>query len=120
MIRNALAQLIIVRNLLYKVVTWPELRSLLLLVNYTCKEALINSSSTVPKIINKSFLFNKAILKQKLLSSLTLIHLLINAWTSPNWKTFVAIYAHFIKSTGVLRKALLALPYLPSKYGGDK
>lgn len=120
MIRDALAQLIVVRNLLYKAVTWPELRSLLLLVNYTCKEALINSSSTVPKIINESFLLNKAILKQKLLSSLTPIHLSINAWTSPNRKTFIAIYGYFIKSTGVLRKALLALPYLPGKHGGDE
>ena len=118
--RDALAQLIIVRNLPYKAVTWPELRSLLLSVNYTCEEALINSSSTVPKMIDESFLLDKAILKQKLLSSLTPIHLLINAWTSPNWKTFIAICAHFVESTGVLRKALLALPYLPGKHGGDE
>ena len=63
MMRDALAQLIVVRNLPYEAVTWPELRSLLLLVNYTCEEALIDSSSTVPKMIDESFLLDKAILK---------------------------------------------------------
>lgn len=37
-----------------------------------------------------------------------------------NRKTFIAICAHFVESTGVLRKALLALPYLPGKHAGDK
>ena len=35
-------------------------------------------------------------------------------------ETFIAICAHFVESTGVLKKALLALPYLPGKHSGDK
>jgi hypothetical protein len=120
MIRDAFAQLIVVRNLPYKAVTWPELQALLLAVNYTYEKALINSSSTVPKIIEESFLLNKAIVKQKLLSSLTPIHLSLDAWTSPNRKTFIAICAHFVDDISVLRKALRALPFLPSKHGGDE
>ena len=74
----------------------------------------------MPKLIKDSFLLNKALLKQKLSTSLTPIHLSLNAWTSPNQKTFIAICTHFINNTSVLRKALLALPFLPSAHGGDK
>jgi hypothetical protein len=110
----------VVRNLPYDAITWPELQALLLTVNYTCEEALIDSSNTVPKVIKKAYVLNKEILKQKLQSSLTLIHLSLNAWTSPYQKTFIAICSHFVDDTGVLRKALLTLPFLPSKHGGDK
>jgi hypothetical protein len=74
----------------------------------------------VPRIIKESYLLNKEVLKQKLLSSLTPIHLSLNAWSSPNQKTFIIICGYFINDTGVLQKALLALPFLPSRYGGDK
>ena len=62
-IQEALAQLIVVRNLPYKAVFWLEFYALLLSVNYTCKEALISFSNTVPKLIKDSFLLNKAFLK---------------------------------------------------------
>lgn len=74
-----MAQLIVVQNLLYEAVTWPELRALLLAVNYTCNEVLVDSSATVLKLIEELFLLNKAILKQKLHTSLTLIYLSLNA-----------------------------------------
>ena len=32
----------------------------------------------------------------------------------------MAICAHFVDDTGKLRKALLALPFLPGKHGGDE
>ncbi len=112
--------MIVVRNLPYEAVTWPELRALLLAVNYTCDEVLVDSSATVLKLIEESFLLDKAILKQKLHTSLTPIHLSLDAWSSPNRKTFIAICAHFVDSTGVLRKALLALPFLPGRHGGDE
>lgn len=45
---------------------------------------------------------------------------MLDAWTSPNRKTFIAICAHFVDNSRVLRKALLALPFLPGAYGGDE
>jgi hypothetical protein len=53
----------VVRNLPYNAVTWPELRALLLIVNYTYKEALIDSHNSVPRIIKKSYILNKEVLK---------------------------------------------------------
>lgn len=119
-VREALAQLIVVRNLPFEAVTWPELRALLLSVNYTCEDALVDSDSTVPKLIEDSFMLDKVVLKRKLHTSLSWIHFSIDAWSSPNRKTFVAICAHFVDDTSMLRKALLALPFLPGKHGGDE
>ena len=63
LVRDALAQLIVVRNLPYDAVTWPELRALLLTVNYTCEEALIDSHTTVPTMIKESYILDKEVLK---------------------------------------------------------
>ena len=62
-LRDTFAQLIVVQNLPYDTVTWPELQALLLAVNYTCEEALIDSSNTVPKIIEEAYALDKEILK---------------------------------------------------------
>jgi len=119
-VREALTQLIVLRNLPFEAVSWPELQALLLSVNYACEDVLVDSGRTGPKLIEESFLLDRAVLMQKLKSSLTPVHLSLDAWTSPNRKTFVAICAHFIDDTSKLRKALLALPFLPGKHGGDE
>ena len=74
-VHKALTQLIVVRNLPFEAVSWLELQALLLSVNYTCEDVLVNSGRTVPKLIEESFLLDRAVLKQKLKSSLTPIHL---------------------------------------------
>ena len=61
------------------------------------------------------------ILKLKLYCSLSKIHFLIDMWTSPNHHSLQAIVAYFIDAeTRQLRKALLALPELPSHGGEDQ
>jgi hypothetical protein len=117
-VRECLAQLIVMRNLPHNAVKWPELRALLLSVNYCCGDALIDSQSTVSKVISKSFVLEKAVLKQKLKTALSKIHLSVDCWSSPNRKNFQGICAHFVDESRVLRKALLALPYLPDGHGG--
>ena len=90
-------------------------------VNYTAEEVIINAKSTVPKLIEQSYTVHRDILKSKLQSSLSKIHFSINMWTSPNHRSFQAIVAHFIEAeTRQLRKALLALPELPSHGGEDQ
>ena len=71
-------------------------------------------------MIEESYILDKEVLKQKLRSSLTPIHLLLNTWSSPNQKSFITICSHFINNTSILQKALLALPFLPSKHGGNE
>jgi len=117
-IREALVQLIIVRNLPYSAAAWPELHALCLACNYACKDILLGSRNAIPGLIDKSFILDKAVLRDKLQSALTGIHLSLDVWSSPNRKSFLAVVAHFVDAGGVLRKALLALPFLPGKHGG--
>jgi hypothetical protein len=119
-IREALAQLIVVRNLPFNAVKWPELRALLLSVNPEAGDALDSSHTTVPELIQRSFIADREILQQRLYESVSLIHLAVDVWSSPNRKSFLAIVAHFVDHTFTVRKALLALPYLGGKHGGDE
>ena len=71
--------------LLYNAATWLELYALLMTVNYTTKEVVINAGGTILKLIKKSFTVYHEILKLKLYCSLSKIHFLIDMWTSPNY-----------------------------------
>jgi hypothetical protein len=64
-------------------------------------------------------LLEKAAFKLKLKTALPKTHLPVDCWSSPNRKNFQAICAHFVDESRVLRKALLALPYLPDGHGGE-
>lgn len=119
-VHEALAQLITVRNLPHNAVEWAELRALLLTVNWAAGDVFIDSHSTVPRLINRSFTLDKAVLKQRLRSSISKIHFTIDCWSSPNRKSFQAICAHFVDDEYKLRKALLALPYHPKRHGGQE
>jgi hypothetical protein len=77
-VHEALAQLITVRNLPHNAVEWPEIRALLLSVNWTVEDVLIDSHSTVPKLINRSFTLDKETLKQRLHSAISKIHFTID------------------------------------------
>jgi hypothetical protein len=114
---NALVQLICVRNLPHNCVEWP-LRALLLTVNQACTHLFINSHTTVPRLINNAFVQDKQLLKERLQKALSLIHFSVDCWSSPNRKNFQAICSHFVDESGVLRKALLALPHHPNGHGG--
>ncbi|KAF2188469.1 hypothetical protein K469DRAFT_767290, partial [Zopfia rhizophila CBS 207.26] len=45
---KALAKLIVIRNLPYEVVTWPELYSLLKSINYIANNVLLKTGITIP------------------------------------------------------------------------
>lgn len=114
-VREALAELIVTRNLPYEATTWPELRALLLSVNYMADDALAASKNTVPATIRLSYEIDKEVLKGRLHTAISPIHLSFDCWSSPNRKSFLAIVAHFVDDTSYYRKALLALPYLPTR-----
>ena len=48
---KALIQLITLQNLLYNAATWLELHALLITVNYTAEEVVINVTATILKLI---------------------------------------------------------------------
>ena len=118
-VREALAELIVARNLPYEATTWPELRALLLSVNYMADDALAASSRTVPATIQLSYELDKEVLKGRLQTAVSPIHLSFDCWSSPNRKSFLAIVAHFVDDMYQRQKALLALPYLPMRKRAD-
>jgi hypothetical protein len=118
-LNEALVRLITGCNLPYNAVEWPQLQALLMTANYTIEPLLIESHTTVPVLIDSSFVIYKDRLKQELLESVSLIHTQVDLWTSPNKKAFLAICARFVDRNYKLRKALLGLPQLRHSHGGE-
>ncbi|KJZ68291.1 hypothetical protein HIM_12320 [Hirsutella minnesotensis 3608] len=111
---EALVQLVTVRNLPYNCNTWPELHALLMAANYTA-EGLINTShGHIQKLCTNSYAIHKDILRKRLQSSPTKVHLSADVWSAPNHKSFLGICVQFLQE-GMVNpcQALLALPELP-------
>ena len=97
-------------NVPHNCVTWPEFQALLMTVNYTVEDVLVESASTVSAILSRSYSIHRDTLKAKLRRAKSLIHFSIDLWTSPNHKAFLAICAQWVDEEYKLRKALLGLP----------
>ncbi|KAF4311338.1 hypothetical protein GTA08_BOTSDO13153 [Botryosphaeria dothidea] len=92
---EALVQLVTVRNLSYNCSQWPELHALLLAVNHTAGDIISLSHGLVQKLVSNSYFVHKDILRQKLQSSVSKLHLSAD------------------EDTKEVRHALLALSELP-------
>jgi hypothetical protein len=102
------------RNLPHQAVEWPELKDLLFCINPMVEDKWVKSRAATPKLISEAYRFHKQKLKSLLNSSETRVHFAFDIWTSPNYKSFMAIVAHFVdKPAKKLRKALVALPEVP-------
>jgi len=115
-VQECIAQLVVMRNLSFNSAAWPELRALLLSVNPEAGDVLPSSHSSLPKFIFRPYDADKDLLKQKLRTAVSPIHLAIDVWSSPNRKNFLGIVAQFVDHSFRLRKALLALPWLPESH----
>jgi hypothetical protein len=75
---EALVQLVTVRNLPYNCSQWPELHALLIAVNYTAEDLIKLSHGSLQKLVSNSFFIHKDILRKKLQSSSSNLHLSAN------------------------------------------
>jgi hypothetical protein len=117
-ILEALVQLVTVRNLPYNCSQWPELHALLMAVNYTAENVISLSHGEVQKLVSNSYFIHKEILRNKLQSSLSKLHLSADVWTAPNHKSFLGTCVQFIEEDKKeTRQALLALSELPGLDG---
>ncbi|TKA54703.1 hypothetical protein B0A49_13065 [Cryomyces minteri] len=117
---EALCQLICLRNLPFNCVEWPELRALLITVNYAADDVFCDSHTTVSHLLLRSFTAHRSVIAQKLYHALSKIHFTVDAWTAPNHTAYQAIVAHFVDESGSLQKALLALPEHRGRHGGEE
>ena len=115
---EAIIQLIAVANLPLSFVERPEFQALLLVANPNIEELIIESRSTIPRLLVDSFVFHQEKLQEKLACSQSLIHVSTDLWTSPNRRAYLAIVAHWLHNWK-RQKALLALPRLFGSHGGE-
>jgi hypothetical protein len=115
---EALVQLVTVRNLPYNCSQWPELHALLMAVNYTAEDVISLSHGAVQTLVSNSYSIHKDILRKKLQSSLSELHLSADVWSAPNHKAFLGTCVQFVDNDKKeTRQALLALSELPGLDG---
>ena len=106
-------------NLPFRAVEWPELHILCQALNPESRSCIPVSHATVAKMIDNSFQLQMDIVRKKLQSALTNIHLAVDIWTSPNNYLLLAVCAHFIDDQEERTKALLALRTVAGHSGVD-
>ena len=96
-INKALVTLIVVGNLPFHIVEWPEFHAFCQVFNPEIKGNITTTHSEVTKKIEKLWLSHKDVVRKKLQSVISSVHLLLNIWTSPNQILFLRICVHFVK-----------------------
>lgn len=120
-IDEALVSLIVVQNFPFSVVEWPEFHTLCRVLNPESESCIITAHNSVPKKIEQSWLVQKDIIRKKLQSALSSVHLSLDIWTSPNRLLFLGICAHFVEqSDEKLSKALIALRIMANHSGEEQ
>jgi len=115
---EALVQLVTVRNLAYNCSSWPELHAFISALNYTANDLISLSHGSIQKLVSNSYCVHKDILRKKLQSSLSKIHLSADVWSAPNHKAFLGTCVKFVDGdTKETVHALLALSELPGLDG---
>jgi hypothetical protein len=115
---EALVQLVTVRNLSYNCSSWPELHALISAINPAAKDLISLSHGSIQKLVSNSYCIHKDILRRKLQSSVSKLHLSADVWSAPNHKAFLGICVKFIDpDSKETLQALLALSELPGVEG---
>ena len=108
-ILEALITLIVVRNLPFCIVEWPEFHVFCQALNSQCEGFINTAHSTIRNKIADSWASHKDIVRRDLQSAISNIHLSLDIWTSPNGYLLLAICAHYTNHLLQKAKALLAL-----------
>lgn len=120
-VTEAIVSLIVVHNLPFRLVEAVEFHTLCKSLNPEAAVDVISSHSTIREHIFKSWVVHKDIIRKRLQSALSTIHISLDVWTSPNKKLFLGICSHFVdRETEQLSKALLGLPAIPSHHASTQ
>lgn len=108
-VNQTLLDLIIVRRLPFSCVEWPEWHALVQALNPQGRVFMPTSHNTIKQRIEVWFPHAKDIVRKRLQSSQTSIHLAIDIWTSPSHDLLLAICATFVDAQDRFRNILIAL-----------
>jgi hypothetical protein len=117
---EALISLIVVRNLSFALVEWPEFHTLCQVLNRACEGKITTSHSGVYNKVKEAWGRHKDVVRQVLQAALSHIHISLDIWTSPNRYLLLAICAHFTSYDQKKQKTLLALQKVPGHSGEDQ
>ncbi len=73
----------ICRHLPLNFITWPEYQALLLSINPIVDGFLVSSGGTIATNLKTAYAAYKQVVKRRLLSAQSLIHISIDVWSSP-------------------------------------
>jgi hypothetical protein len=119
-INEALVSLIVVRSLPFRTVEWPEFHTFCQVLNPESSDFITTAHSQVRKKIEESFASHKDIVRRKLQSAISSIHLSLDVWTSSNGLLLLGIVAHFVDCLEKYFKALIALRTIANHSGDEQ
>jgi len=108
-INEALLTLIVVRNLPFAIVEWPEFYTLCQALNSQSEGVITTAYSTITNKLKGCWTNHKDVVRQDLQSAISNIHISLDIWTSLNHHLLLAICAHYTTYLLKWQKALLAL-----------
>ena len=120
MINEALVSLVVVRNLPFRAVEWPEFHTLCRTLNPESSGFITTAHSQLARQISSSWQSCQDIVRKKLQSAISSIHLSLDIWTSPNRYSFLGVCAHFVDYSEKRYKALLALRPVANHSGNEQ
>jgi len=119
-INQTLLDLVIVRRLPYSCIEWPELHTLVRALNPAGTVFLPTSHTTMKNMITTWYTQSKYIVRKRLQSSQTSIHLAIDIWTSPSHTLLLAVCASFIGVQNSFRNILIGLRIVEGHSGENQ
>jgi hypothetical protein len=118
---EALVLLIVGNNLAHNLVESTDFHVFCQVLNPKAGDVVPKAHSTVGKKITQAFQNHKDIVRKKLQSALTRIHLSMDIWTSPNNLLLIRITADFVDCEEEKHtKALIALPEVDGHSGQEE
>ncbi len=118
---EALVSLIVSNNLSHRLVESPDFHVFCQVLNPKANDVVPQAHSTVGKQIIEAFSNHKDVIRKKLQSALTHIHLSMDIWTAPNNLLMLGITADFVDCEDEKHtKALIALPEVDGHSGEDQ
>jgi hypothetical protein len=116
-----LVSLIIVWNLPFSAIEWPEFHTFCQALNPELKDFITTTHSQVKNKIEKAYEIHKDTVWKKLQSALTSIHLSVDIWTSPNKHLLLGVTGGFIDCMEEKHlKTLLGLRSVAGHSGDDQ
>jgi hypothetical protein len=119
-VNEALLTLIVVRNLPFTIVEWPEFHTLCQALNSQSEGVITTAHSTITKKLKGSWTNHKDVVRRDLQSAISNIHISLHIWTSPNRHLLLAVCAHYTTHLLKRQKALLALRTIAGHSGQNQ